>query len=285
METLLFCAVLLVLLTVLLQSPTDHHIDLFADRYDVPVTTNNAALLRSYIWWARMFRLGGFAVVVVVVAFVEKFGSIDIGGPVSLFTLAGGYAGGAVFGELLRPRPDGRSAKASLDPRTSATYVRGWLVGCVIAIGVLVAVAVLMTIVIDPSGSYAPSALTVRQAIVVGSAALIVVGCGLFAGNSMARRPVVTSPGDRAAVDHAVRSASVIAALGGALMFGGVALARLATDAALIDGAMGPVVRWIDNVLALTSLAAILSGFFAVWKSIPRFGRSAPQHDRVRAPS
>lgn len=87
METLIFCAVLFVLLAVLLQPPTDHHVELFADRYDVPVTSNNAALLRSYIWWARMFRLGGFAVVVVVVVFVEKFWSIDIGGPVSLFTL------------------------------------------------------------------------------------------------------------------------------------------------------------------------------------------------------
>jgi hypothetical protein len=258
---------------VMLGWPSERHLALFSDRYDVPVTDANRRILGFAVWWSRLWRVLGTLAAFGALALAGIWTEVDVH---PLLTAGLGYGLGAAVGELVRPRPQVSARRATLDRRGLTAYVRPWVVA---VLGVVTATAFAATVsflLVLRSADAAERRLvgTSGPAVaLLGTAAVVVAGVSVAFAVLLARRPQPVDVPEREAVQHAIRSASIVSLLGGALLLAGSAGSVAASGAALLDGDLAEPVRWANNLVLWTGFGGALTGFFLGVRAIPRFGR------------
>ena len=253
--------------------PTARHLGLFAQVYELEVTSTNRRLLTSYIMWIRAWRIGGAVVVYGVLGVWALVGTTkhDWGwGPIAI-----GYALGGAVGEWRRPRPQGTGPRrASLRPRSITEYVRPWVL---LAIGACSVIAVACTAIyasmdaIDAErgrSTWYPSPLTMA-AVIAGALAL--TAAILWLGAHIARRPQPAGQPDIDAVHHAIRSSSLVSLSGLALMSSAVGAGFVAQRVSWFGSDLPWPLRHIGGVGSLVALILAGIGFMLSFRSIPRF--------------
>lgn len=259
--------------------PTDLHLTRFAQTYEVPITADNRHLLYRYIWWSRMWRIGGAIVALVVLAGVGRLTGHDTGG---WFTaLAIGYPIGATIGEIVRPQPPrgAAPARASLERRGVDQYLSPLMIrvlGTVVMItGICtVAVAVVPSPAADTAGyiSIAGVESTDTRWLVVGAmtAALGLVAIMGLVARAVTRRPQRPASPAVDAVQHAIRSAAIVSFGGSALAVSSLAAAFALSRLALVADDLPHTVTTPLNLAYLVAMLMAFIGFGLSLRSIPR---------------
>lgn len=263
---------------VMLGWPSERHLELFGERYEVPVTDANRRILGFAIWWSRLWRFLGTLVAFGTLALAGIWTDVGVH---PLLTAGLGYGLGAAMGELTRPRPQVASPRATLTRRGITDYVRPWvcaLLGAVTVAALASTVSFLVVLrdtdaterrLLDTSGP---------ATALLGTVAIVVAGVSVMSALALARRPQPADALEREAAQHAIRSASMLSLLGGALLLVGTATVVAATGVVLIDGDLAEPVRWAHNLLLALGFGGAVTGFFLGVRAIPRVGRP---HGRV----
>lgn len=259
--------------------PTDRHLALFASVYEVPVTPANRRLLARYIWWSRVWRIGGGVTALVVCRVATAIADVPFDQPLTV--LAVGYALGAVIGEAVRPRPPrATGARASLEVRRVTSYVRPWLPVSTVALWIGSIVALVLAHWADGSGSARLTELHFDLAVGSWSEPALVSAIGVASAviavswvvaTRLARRPQPEEAPDIEAVHHAIRSAAIMSLMGCALM-------ASATSAAIASERLNQMTdraSWPEDlliqVLQYGALIGSFTGLMLSWRAIPRF--------------
>ncbi len=262
-----------VLAMVMLGWPSERHLVLFGERYEVPVTDTNQRILGFAVWWSRLWRFLGALAAFGALALAGVWTEVDVH---PLLTVGLGYGLGAAVGELTRARPRVSAPRAALSPRGLTSYVRPLVAGLLVVVTVGAAIATVAFLVLLRSADAAERRLVGTSGPVVaflGAAAVVVAGAAVAFAVLLARRPQPVDLPEREAVQHAIRSASILSLLGGALLLAGSAGSVAANGAALLDEDLAAPIRWLHNLLLLVGLAGAVTGFFLGVRAIPRFGR------------
>jgi hypothetical protein len=249
------------------QRPSNRTVAAFAKTYEVPLTIQNVDQLRRYIQWTRRWRLAGVVVAMLLAGALSMF---TRRGGFSWVPLVAGYSIGSLLGELLRPveRPVGSPPIATLERRRVRDFMVPQFVTAafvVFVVGLLPAFFLLYdsphrrwTERLDPIdlAQYRP-----QDWFVIGlSATSVAAGAVAWIGARMlAQSPMPADTPDRLAARHAIRSAAILALVGGTVMVSGTVGAKLGTAATLLDGDASQIIRWTNNI------ATILCGLSALW--------------------
>jgi hypothetical protein len=263
---------------VMLGWPSERHLALFGERYAVPVTDGNRWILGFAIWWSRLWRLLGTLAAFGALALAGVWTEVDVH---PLLTAGLGYGLGAAVGELTRPRPGVASPRAMLARRGITDYVRPWVCALLGAVTVAALASTVSFLVVLRSTDAAARRLLDASGpatALLGAAAIVVAGASVASAHGLARRPQPVDALEREAAQHAIRSASIVSLLGGALLLVGTATVVAASGVVLIDGDLAEPIRWAHGLLLYLGIGGAVTGFFLGVRAIPRFGRP---HGRV----
>jgi hypothetical protein len=278
---------LLLFVWLMARRPTDRSVAAFAKTYEVPLTSHNVELLRRYIQWTRRWRLGGaVALALAGLLFVTITDSDGLG----WVPLVVGYSLGSLFGELLRPveRVPGARPAASLERRRVRHFVVPWFVVTVIVVFVASLVPAVFLLLDNPRRSWVHAVDPADQAVhrpqdwfvivlafaSIGAAVLAWIGT-----RTLAQAPIPGDTADRLAVRHAIRSAAIMALIGGSVMISGIVGVKLGNAAAMLDGDASMVVQWANGLVTFVCFLATWWGGLMTLTTIPRlapFTRNLP---------
>ena len=260
------------------QRPSNRSVAAFARTYAVPLTPHNVEQLRRYIQWTRRWRLGG---VVAANLIAGVLGMLTQHGGVGWVPLIVGYSIGSLLGELFRPveRAAGATPAASLERRRVRDFLLPqFLYGAfvVFAAGLVPALFLLLDNpqrswidTVDPrdDAPYRPQDWFVVGSIAVSIAAVAIAWIG---ARTLAQAPMPADTPDRMAVRHAIRTAAIMALVGGTVMVSGTIGANLGNAAVLLDDDASKIMEWTNNLAAiLCALSAMLGGVMTL-ATIPR---------------
>jgi drug/metabolite transporter (DMT)-like permease len=173
------------------------------------------------------------------------------------------------------------SRRATLLRRGITEYVRPWVCG---VLGVVTVAALASTVsflvVLQDTDAAERRLLDVSgpATALLGTVAIFVAGVSTTSAVALARRPQPADALEREAAQHAIRSASMLSLLGGALLLVGTATVVAAAGVVQIDGDLAEPVRWAHGLLLYLGFGGAVTGFFLAVRAIPRFGR---RHGRV----
>ena len=275
---LLLLAICSLTAITLTRSASDDDAAAFAAAYAVPPTEQNVELLRTTLQRSRRFRrIGGLLVVVPGVILASSAGFWTI---VVLF--AAGFAAGSLTDELTRPRPRPARQTASLERRSVSTYVEPWVLGVLALTAVAAAAQIASALRLTPGGEwfvYAPgpsvgrwvtSMPSQRVIIALGGAAVAVVVLGAVMLRRLVRVPAPVEPPEQAAVQHAIRSATVVSVVCAMTTMLGVIAVHLANATALADGTESRQFQWLNNISLFVGFGGTIVGVVLSWWAFPR---------------
>ena len=258
--------------------PSNRTVAAFAKAYAVPLTTHNVEQLRRYIQWTRRWRLGG---VIAANLFAGLVGVLTQRGGFGWLPLIVGYSVGSLVGELFRPveRAAGSTPVASLERRRVLDFVVPWFVTAAFVVFAASLVPALFLLLDNPQRSWFDGGDPIAndryrpQDWYVGGLALVAIAAGGVAwlgARMLAQAPIPADTPDRMAVRHAIRSAAIMALIGGTVMVSGVVGAKLGNAAMLLDGDTSKVVQWIINLATFLCGISALGGGILTLTTIPR---------------
>lgn len=275
------------------QRPSNRSVAAFARTYAVPLTPHNVEQLRRYIQWTRRWRLGGaiaanlLAVAIGIVTNHGRFGWVP---------LIIGYSIGSLLGELFRPldRAVGSVPVASLERRGVGDFLMfrflyaAWVV---FAASLLPALFLLLdnprrgwVDSVDPTNvvTYRPQDWFVVGSVVVsiGAAAVAAIGA-----RTLAQAPMPADTPDRMAVRHAIRTAAIMALVGGTVMVSGTVGAKLGNASVLLDGDASKIVQWTNNLATILCALSAMFGGVMTLATVPRIAPFAGQLPLVPDPN
>lgn len=244
-----------------LRRPTRRHVSAFADLYGVPITDTTEPLIVDALWWSRRWRVAGG-----VTGALAWWAYSDESVPANLMAIAAGVAVGSLVAELTRPSPHATTV------RTASTEVRGITdhVQRFVLIGFSALWVLSCTVVVVAAAGVTTPARVGTPELLIAVAALAVGGAALPLGRTIARRPAPRTDPAVAAVQHAVRTASISAVLGGGTVVVAAGTSQLAFVLVLADSSMAAPIRHLNNAAAWLSLAATFAGLGLVLGSFPR---------------
>jgi len=260
------------------RQPSDRSVAAFAKAYFVPLTSGNVGQLRQYIYWTRMWRLGGVVAIGAVAIIAALIADKTFGNPWVL--VIAGYAIGTLLAELLRPveRRDGPRV-ASLNRRRVQDFVAPQFVVVVVVVFVASLVPVVYLWASSPVRSWVDSADPARDAhnrpqdwfLYALAGVLVVVALVAVLGvRSLARAPFPSDTSDRQAVRHAMRSVSIMSVIGGAVMVFGAIGAHLGGAATMLDGNAPKLFQWMNVFVAFVCALSAVWGGLLTLSTIPR---------------
>lgn len=244
-----------------LRRPTRRHVAAFADLYAVPVTSATEPLIVDALWWSRRWRVAGG-----LTGALGWWAHSGDSMPFNLMAIAAGVAAGSLVAELTRRSPTPTTVRvASTDIRHVTDHVQRFaVVGFAILWGLSLLVVTAAALAVTTPERVAGGDL------VIGFGSLAVSGAALALGRTIARRPAPRSDPAVAAVQHAVRTASISAVLGGGMIIVAAGTSQLAFAMVLADSSMPAPVRHLNNAAMWLSLVATFGGLGLVLGSFPR---------------
>ena len=260
------------------QRPSNRSVAAFAKAYAVPLTTHNVEQLRCYIQWTRRWRLGGAIAATLLAVLV---GMLTQRGGFGWLPLIVGYSIGSLLGELFRPveRRTGSAAMASLERRRVLDFVVPWFLTAAFVVFAASLVPALFLLLDNPQrgwfdsgGPIANERYRPQDWYVVGLVlvAMAAGGAAWVGARMLAQAPIPADTPDRMAVRHAIRSAAIMALVGGTVMVSGVVGAELGNAAMLLDGDMSKAVQWTINLATFLCGISALGGGILTLTTIPR---------------
>jgi len=269
-------ALTVVVLLLLVQHPTDRSLAAFAKTYAVPLTPHNVDQLRRYIWWTRVWRVGGVAAAIATLTAITTIRdeSFDLG----YLPLVAGYSIGSLLGELMRPAERNPThAAATLERRRVRDYVVTPFVVAAVASMIASLIPAIYLLASNPTRSWArpradPTGARPQDWFVialVGVVLAVAITCWLGC-QAIVRAPVPADTSDRQAVRHAIRSVAIMSVLGGSSMAAGLVGGKLSQSASPLSSDVAPL-RWLLSGVSLLSAVAVLGGMMLTVTSVPRF--------------
>lgn len=278
------------------QRPSNRTIAAFAKTYAVPLTLHNVEQLRRYIQWTRRWRLGG---VITANLFAVAISVFTQRGGFGWLPLVVGYSIGSLLGELYRPveRATGSTPSASLERRRVLDFVVPWFVTAAFVVFAASLVPALFLLLDNPrrgwfdgGGPIANDRYRPQDWYVIGLVVVAITAAGFawWGARTLAQAPVPSDTPDRMAVRQAIRSAAIMALIGGTVMVSGTVGAELGSAAMLLDGDTSKVVQWTNNIATILCGLSALGGGILTLTTIPRIApfagplptvpASSPQH-------
>ena len=278
------------------QRPSNRTVAAFAKTYAVPLTLHNVEQLRRYIQWTRRWRLGG---VITANLFAVAISVFTQRGGFGWLPLVVGYSIGSLLGELYRPveRATGSTPSASLERRRVLDFVVPWFVTAAFVVFAASLVPALFLLLDNPrrgwfdgGGPIANDRYRPQDWYVIGLVVVAITAAGFawWGARTLAQAPVPSDTPDRMAVRQAIRSAAIMALIGGTVMVSGTVGAELGSAAMLLDGDTSKVVQWTNNIATILCGLSALGGGILTLTTIPRIApfagplptvpASSPQH-------
>ena len=278
------------------QRPSNRTVAAFAKTYAVPLTLHNVEQLRRYIQWTRRWRLGG---VITANLFAVAISVFTQRGGFGWLPLVVGYSIGSLLGELFRPveRATGSTPSASLERRRVLDFVVPWFVTAAFVVFAANLVPALFLLLDNPrrgwfdgGGPIANDRYRPQDWYVIGLVVVAIAAAGFawWGARTLAQAPVPSDTPDRMAVRQAIRSAAIMALIGGTVMVSGTVGAELGSAAMLLDGDTSKVVQWTNNIATILCGLSALGGGILTLTTIPRIApfagplptvpASSPQH-------
>jgi hypothetical protein len=257
--------------------PSNRSVAAFAKTYAVPLTPDNVEQLRRYIQWTRRWRLAGVVAATLLAGAVSVVGQR---GGLGWVPLVVGYSAGSLLGELFRPvERAGSMSIASLERRRVRDFILLRFIAAaflIFAVSLVPAVFLLLdnpqrawvdrSDPIDVAG-YRPQDWFVIALLVVSIGAGTVAWIG---ARMLAQAPIPADTPGRVAARHAIRSAAIMALIGGTVMVSGTVGSKLGGAAMLLDGDTSKLVQWTNNLATIIcGLGSILGGLLTL-TTIPR---------------
>jgi hypothetical protein len=207
-----------------------------------------------------------------------------------------GYSVGSLLGELFRPveRAAGATPVASLERRRVRDFLVPQFLYVAWAVFVVSLLPALFLLLDNPQRSWVDSVdptnvVTYRPQdwFVVGSV-VVTLAAGVaawFGARTLAQSPMPADTPDRMAVRHAIRSAAMMALVGGTVMVSGTVGAKLGNAAVLLDGDASKLVQWTNNLAGIVCVLSAMLGAVLTLTTVPRIAPFAGPLPMVPDPS